>query len=110
MAPQTHSTAAPEDRYLFSPCRTPTRLLLPCLKERTRSGSRASSIRYETILFGSPARVREQKAELLEVSGCNDVICAFAWGPFPHAQTLRLLRLFAEEVMPAFADSTALLA
>jgi hypothetical protein len=58
-------------------------------------------------LFGSPTCVREQMAELLEVSGCNYVICTFAWGTFPHEQTLRL---FAEEVMPAFAGSAAPLA
>jgi hypothetical protein len=49
-------------------------------------------------------------AELLEVSGCNYMICAFAWGTFPHEQTLRSLRLFAEEVMPAFAGSATPLA
>ena len=62
-----------------------------------------TATQHETILFGSPARVRGQMARLLEASGCNYVICAFAWGTFPHAQTLRSLRLFAEEVMPAFA-------
>jgi alkanesulfonate monooxygenase SsuD/methylene tetrahydromethanopterin reductase-like flavin-dependent oxidoreductase (luciferase family) len=69
-----------------------------------------TSTQHETILFGSPTRVREQMAELLEVSGCNYVICAFAWGTFPHERTLRSLRLFAEEVMPAFAGSAAPLA
>ena len=68
------------------------------------------STQHETILFGSPTRVREQMAELLEVSGCTYVICAFAWGTFSHEQTLRSLHLFAEEVMPAFAGSAALLA
>jgi alkanesulfonate monooxygenase SsuD/methylene tetrahydromethanopterin reductase-like flavin-dependent oxidoreductase (luciferase family) len=63
------------------------------------------SLQGETILFGTPARVREQMARLLEVSGCNYVICAFAWGTLSHAQALRSLRLFAEEVMPAFAGS-----
>ena len=62
------------------------------------------------LIFGSPARVREQMAQLLEVSGCNYVLGAFAWGTFPHAQTLRSLRLFAEEVMPAFAGSAVPLA
>ena len=38
------------------------------------------------------------------------VIGAFAWGTFPHAPTLRSLRLFTEEVMPAFAGSAAPLA
>jgi alkanesulfonate monooxygenase SsuD/methylene tetrahydromethanopterin reductase-like flavin-dependent oxidoreductase (luciferase family) len=61
------------------------------------------SLQGETILFGAPARVREQLARLLEVSGCNYVIGAFAWGTLPHAQALHSLRLFAEEVMPAFA-------
>ena len=68
------------------------------------------STQAETILFGSPGRVREQMAQLLEVSGCNYVICAFAWGTLPHEQTLHSLRLFAEEVMPAFAGSAAPLA
>jgi alkanesulfonate monooxygenase SsuD/methylene tetrahydromethanopterin reductase-like flavin-dependent oxidoreductase (luciferase family) len=66
-----------------------------------------TATQYETILFGSPARVREQITRLLEVSGCNYVICAFAWGTLPHEQTLRSLRLFAEEVMPAYAAATS---
>src|SRR5262245_33192668 len=66
-----------------------------------------TAVQHETVLFGSPARVREQMAQLLEVSGCNYVICSFAWGTFTHEQTLRSLRLFAEEVMPAFTGSAA---
>ncbi len=62
---------------------------------------------HETLLFGSPAHVREQIAQLLEVSGCNYLICSFAWGSFPHEQTLRSLRLFVEEVMPTFSGSAA---
>jgi alkanesulfonate monooxygenase SsuD/methylene tetrahydromethanopterin reductase-like flavin-dependent oxidoreductase (luciferase family) len=61
------------------------------------------SLEGETILFGAPARVREQLARLLAVSGCNYVLGAFTWGTLPHAQALHSLRLFAEEVMPAFA-------
>jgi hypothetical protein len=51
--------------------------------------------------------VREQIEQLLAVSGCNYVICAFAWGTLPHEHTLRSLRLFTEEVMPAFSGSVA---
>jgi alkanesulfonate monooxygenase SsuD/methylene tetrahydromethanopterin reductase-like flavin-dependent oxidoreductase (luciferase family) len=65
------------------------------------------SLQGETILFGAPARVREQLARLLAVSGCHYVIGAFAWGSLSHAQALRSLRLFAEEVMPAFAGDAA---
>jgi len=68
------------------------------------------AIQGETILFGTPARVREQMARLLEVSGCNYVICAFGWGTLPHEQTRRSLRLFAEEVMPAFSGNAATVA
>ena len=66
-----------------------------------------TSTQHETIIFGSPARVRDQMARLLEVSGCNYVICAFAWGGLPPAQAMNSLRLFADEVMPAFAGSAA---
>lgn len=60
---------------------------------------------HDIILCGSPARLREQIAHLLEVSSCNYILCAFAWGALPHAQTLHSLRLFVDEVMPAFAGS-----
>ncbi|MGH2588502.1 MAG: LLM class flavin-dependent oxidoreductase, partial [Dehalococcoidia bacterium] len=66
-----------------------------------------TALEAETILVGSPDRVREQVARLLEASGCNYLICSFAWGSLTHEQSLRSLRLFAEEVMPAFAgDAT----
>jgi len=66
-----------------------------------------AAMRLETVLFGSPARVREQVTRLVETSGCNYVLCAFAWGSLTHAQSLRSLRLFVDEVMPAFAASGA---
>lgn len=65
------------------------------------------AVQSQTIMFGSPARVREQMAQLLEVTGCNYVICSFAWGSFSHAQALHSLQLFTEEVMPAFSSNTA---
>jgi alkanesulfonate monooxygenase SsuD/methylene tetrahydromethanopterin reductase-like flavin-dependent oxidoreductase (luciferase family) len=66
-----------------------------------------TATQYQTIIFGSPTTVREQMAELLEVSGCNYLICSFAWGTFSHEQTLRSLRLFTQEVMPALVGKTA---
>jgi alkanesulfonate monooxygenase SsuD/methylene tetrahydromethanopterin reductase-like flavin-dependent oxidoreductase (luciferase family) len=66
-----------------------------------------TATQHETVLFGSPVRVREQLGRLMETSGCNYVVCAFAWGTLSHQQTLRSLRLFAEEVMPAFSGSAA---
>jgi alkanesulfonate monooxygenase SsuD/methylene tetrahydromethanopterin reductase-like flavin-dependent oxidoreductase (luciferase family) len=62
-----------------------------------------NAIRNETVITGSPACVREQVSRLVNESSCDYVICSFAWGTLPHHQTLRSLRLFAREVMPAFA-------
>jgi alkanesulfonate monooxygenase SsuD/methylene tetrahydromethanopterin reductase-like flavin-dependent oxidoreductase (luciferase family) len=65
------------------------------------------AVQHETILFGSPARVRAQVARLVEESGCNYVIGAFAWGTLSHKQALHSLQLFTQEVMPAFSASNA---
>ena len=65
-----------------------------------------TATQYETMIFGAPARVREQIGRLVEESRCNYVICAFAWGTLPHLQTMRSLQLFAQEVMPAFSGGT----
>jgi alkanesulfonate monooxygenase SsuD/methylene tetrahydromethanopterin reductase-like flavin-dependent oxidoreductase (luciferase family) len=65
------------------------------------------SIEHETLIFGSPSRVREQMQHSIETSGCNYVVCSFAWGSMPHAQRLRSVQLFVDQVMPAFALSGA---
>lgn len=62
-----------------------------------------TTISNELMLVGSPSRVREQVARVFEASGCNYLICSFAWGSLTHEQSLRSIRLFGEEVMPAFA-------
>ncbi len=61
-----------------------------------------TATQFETLLFGSPARVRDQVGRLIEESGCNYVIGSFAWGTLPHQKALHSLQLFAQEVMPAF--------
>jgi alkanesulfonate monooxygenase SsuD/methylene tetrahydromethanopterin reductase-like flavin-dependent oxidoreductase (luciferase family) len=67
-----------------------------------------TAIQHETIIFGSPVRVRRQIARLLEASGCNYLICSFAWGSLTREQILRSFRFFAQEVMPAFSGDTPL--
>jgi alkanesulfonate monooxygenase SsuD/methylene tetrahydromethanopterin reductase-like flavin-dependent oxidoreductase (luciferase family) len=61
-----------------------------------------NALQHETILCGSPARVREQVERLIEATGVDYVIGCFAWGDLTLAQSLRSLHLFAEQVMPAF--------
>ncbi len=66
-----------------------------------------AALRHETILVGSPERVRDQVARLLDTTGANYVICCFAWGDLTQEQSRRSLRLFAERVMPAFRGTAA---
>jgi alkanesulfonate monooxygenase SsuD/methylene tetrahydromethanopterin reductase-like flavin-dependent oxidoreductase (luciferase family) len=63
-----------------------------------------AALRSETILAGSPDRVRVQVARLIEATGVDYVIGAFAWGDLTLAQSMRSLRLFAQHVMPAFQE------
>ncbi|PYN96155.1 MAG: LLM class flavin-dependent oxidoreductase [Candidatus Rokuibacteriota bacterium] len=62
-----------------------------------------AALSSETILCGSPARVRGQVARLIETTGVDYVICAFAWGNLTFDQSFRSLRLFTDEVMPSFS-------
>lgn len=65
-----------------------------------------ASVRHETVLYGSPDRVREQIERLVEISGCNYIACSFAWGILTQEQKLHSMHLFAEEVMPVFSESS----
>ena len=61
-------------------------------------------IARRVALVGTPARVREQVAEYIEASGCNYLVVQPHFGVMTHEQAMRSLRLFVEEVMPAFAE------
>jgi alkanesulfonate monooxygenase SsuD/methylene tetrahydromethanopterin reductase-like flavin-dependent oxidoreductase (luciferase family) len=54
-------------------------------------------------LFGSPARVREQVAELRD-AGVRHLLCQTGFGDMSHEQNLASMRAFGEQVMPAFRD------
>jgi alkanesulfonate monooxygenase SsuD/methylene tetrahydromethanopterin reductase-like flavin-dependent oxidoreductase (luciferase family) len=52
-------------------------------------------------LFGSPARVRDQVAELRDV-GVRHLLCQTGFGAMSHEQNLASMQRFGEQVMPAF--------
>ncbi len=52
-------------------------------------------------LYGSPARVRDQVAELRD-AGVQHLLCQTGFGDMSHNQNLASMRRFGEEVMPAF--------
>jgi alkanesulfonate monooxygenase SsuD/methylene tetrahydromethanopterin reductase-like flavin-dependent oxidoreductase (luciferase family) len=66
-----------------------------------------AALRHETILVGSPERVRDQVARLIETTGANYVICSFAWGDLTQDQSRRSLDLFAEKVMSGLQKTTS---
>jgi alkanesulfonate monooxygenase SsuD/methylene tetrahydromethanopterin reductase-like flavin-dependent oxidoreductase (luciferase family) len=52
-------------------------------------------------LFGSPARVKEQVAELRDV-GVQHLLCQTGFGDMSHEQNLLSMHRFGKQVMPAF--------
>jgi alkanesulfonate monooxygenase SsuD/methylene tetrahydromethanopterin reductase-like flavin-dependent oxidoreductase (luciferase family) len=52
-------------------------------------------------IFGSPAKVREQVAELRD-AGVRHVLCQTGFGDMGHELMLASMRRFGEQVMPAF--------
>ena len=52
-------------------------------------------------VVGSPDTVRKQVQEHLQITGSNYFVGSFCFGSLTGEQTLRSLRLFAEEVIPA---------
>jgi alkanesulfonate monooxygenase SsuD/methylene tetrahydromethanopterin reductase-like flavin-dependent oxidoreductase (luciferase family) len=58
----------------------------------------------EVALCGSPETVRRTLARLFERSGANYLVGAFMFGDLPLDQARRSIELFADEVMPAFAQ------
>ena len=55
-------------------------------------------------IVGDPAHCRRRLQELREV-GVDHVLCAFGAGVMPQEQTEAGMRLFAEQVMPDFAET-----
>jgi len=52
-------------------------------------------------LYGTPARVREQVAELRD-AGVRHLLCQTGFGAMDHARTIASMRRLGEQVMPAF--------
>jgi natural product biosynthesis luciferase-like monooxygenase protein len=72
---------------------------------------RATQRRWEdliedALLIGSPATVRRRVAELAD-AGVGELVCWMNFGGLPPNQVRRSMRLFADEVMPAFRPSVA---
>ncbi|HJT87815.1 MAG TPA: LLM class flavin-dependent oxidoreductase [Bryobacteraceae bacterium] len=56
---------------------------------------------------GTPGQARQFVREQVEVAGANYFVCDIAFGDISYAEAERTARLFADEVMPAFAGASA---
>jgi alkanesulfonate monooxygenase SsuD/methylene tetrahydromethanopterin reductase-like flavin-dependent oxidoreductase (luciferase family) len=56
-------------------------------------------------IAGTPAMVRDYIAREIAATGVNYYVCDFAFGTITHDEAMRSIELFAQEVMPAFADA-----
>ena len=57
-------------------------------------------------IAGAPDTVREEVKKHLEITGSNYFVGSFCFGNLTTEQAMNSLRLFADEVMPAFRGST----
>ncbi|MGB9647380.1 MAG: LLM class flavin-dependent oxidoreductase [Stellaceae bacterium] len=56
-------------------------------------------------IAGTPAQVRDYIAAQSEAAGATYFVCDFAFGTISHQEAMKSVELFAQEVMPAFADA-----
>jgi alkanesulfonate monooxygenase SsuD/methylene tetrahydromethanopterin reductase-like flavin-dependent oxidoreductase (luciferase family) len=66
--------------------------------------SHEDGVRYSlqaSTLYGTPARVAEQVAELRE-AGVRHVLCQISYGYLPHRTIVESMRRFGEAVAPRF--------
>lgn len=74
------------------------------------AAERVRALRWEELvedclLIGSPATVRRRVTELQKI-GVGELLCWMNFGGLSPQQTRRSMRLFAEEVLPAFQAPT----
>ena len=78
-------------------------------RDAANAARRMAQLRWEelvedSLIIGSPETVRRKVARLQE-SGVGELVCWMNFGGIPPEQARRSMRLFAEEVMPAFRPS-----
>ena len=56
-------------------------------------------------IAGTPAQVRDYIAAQVAAAGASYFVCDFAFGTIGHDEAMRSVALFAQEVMPAFAEA-----
>jgi alkanesulfonate monooxygenase SsuD/methylene tetrahydromethanopterin reductase-like flavin-dependent oxidoreductase (luciferase family) len=60
----------------------------------------------DSLLIGSPSTIR-RKVQELEEAGVGELVCWMNFGGIPPDKVCHSMRLFADEVMPAFRPATA---
>jgi alkanesulfonate monooxygenase SsuD/methylene tetrahydromethanopterin reductase-like flavin-dependent oxidoreductase (luciferase family) len=79
----------------------PGRKQAAAAEERVR-GLRWEQLVEESLLIGSPATLRARIAEL-EAAGVGELLCWMNFGGIAPENVRRSMKLFAEDVLPAFS-------
>ena len=61
-------------------------------------------VEHQAVMLGSPEKIVEDLADFCARSGIENVICWVNMGGQPHAQVLRALQCFGDEVLPQVKD------
>jgi alkanesulfonate monooxygenase SsuD/methylene tetrahydromethanopterin reductase-like flavin-dependent oxidoreductase (luciferase family) len=61
----------------------------------------------EGVAFGDPDSVIERFKFLESELGLEEIVCWFNFGDLPHDRVIKNMKMFAEQVMPAFSEATA---
>ena len=75
---------------------------VPLDMDPTFGGQCEVAMRFGALLAGSPDAAREHIQAVLDQTGIGYMTFSFGWGDLTHAEIMASMRLFAEEVMPAF--------
>jgi alkanesulfonate monooxygenase SsuD/methylene tetrahydromethanopterin reductase-like flavin-dependent oxidoreductase (luciferase family) len=80
-------------------------------QQATQMADRTASRRWEdlledALLIGSPETVR-QKVAALQAAGVGELVCWMNFGGLPFDRVRRSMRLFVDEVIPAFKSTHA---
>lgn len=83
------------------------RVAFPGPGDPSLGGDWQLALKVNALVAGAPETVAAHVRELVGTVPTDYLILSFAWGSLDHQESLASLNLFAREVMPQFADSSA---
>jgi alkanesulfonate monooxygenase SsuD/methylene tetrahydromethanopterin reductase-like flavin-dependent oxidoreductase (luciferase family) len=70
----------------------------------TAGGDFEKALAAEIVIAGTPEEARDHIRRLRDEAGAGYFVGAVRWGDLTHEEAMETVRLYAEEVIPAFSD------